>query len=304
MKKIMVFLMMILWLQELAWAAPLRVVTTTEDLAAIAREVGGSLVEVESLTRGSQDPHFLEARPSLMLKASRADLFIQVGLGLEAGWAPALLVGARNPKIQPGAAGFLDGSRHIEPLEVPVSPVDRSQGDVHPLGNPHYWLDPENGKLIAQTIAQGLSTYLPNQSSQISRNLKEFTEKLDGAIVRWNAKMKPYQGIKVVSYHNSWSYFARRFGLNVVGYVEPKPGIPPSPSHLNQLIALMKDEKVRLIIIEPYFSRSTPDLLSRETGAKVLVLPPSVDREKGVNTYFDLFDHLTRKIISALSEGT
>ncbi len=303
MKRIIVCLIAMLFMEGLAWAAPLRVVTTTEDLAAIAREVGGSLVKVESLTRGFQDPHFLEARPSLMLKASRADLFIQVGLDLEVGWAPALLVGARNPGIQPGSPGYLDVSRNIQPLEVSQTPVDRSQGDVHPLGNPHYWLDPENGKVIAQNIAQSLKAILPNQSPTIAQNQKDFVVNLDKAITRWKARMKPHEGTKVITYHKSWTYFAKRFGLEVVGYVEPKPGIPPSPAHINQLITLMKQERVKLIIIEPYFSRSIPDLLSRETGAKILVLPPSVGGAEGVKTYFDLFDYLTNQVATSLENG-
>lgn len=304
MNRIMVCLIAMLLINGPAWASPLRVVTTTEDLAAIARELGGPLVEVESLTRGLQDPHFLEARPSLMLKTSRANLFIQVGLGLEAGWAPALLVGARNPGIQPGTSGHLDASRDIKALEIPSGPVDRSQGDVHAFGNPHYWLDPENGRIISQNIARSLIGLLPDRSQIIDQNQKAFAHSLDVASIRWKTRMKPYEGAKVVTYHNSWTYFARRFGLDVVGYVEPKPGIPPSPAHINQLMTLMKQEKVRLIVMEPYFSRSIPELLSRETGAKVLVLPPSVGGAEGVKTYMDLFDHLIGRLIAVFSEGS
>ena len=304
MNRILIFFIAMLLINGTAWAAPLRVVTTTEDLAAIAREVGGPLVKVESLTRGSQDPHFLEARPSLMLKTSRASLFIQVGLGLEAGWAPALLVGARNPGIQPGAAGYLDASRNIEPSNIPSTRVDRSQGDVHPFGNPHYWLDPENGKIISENIARRLTALLPDHAHVMNQNQKEFVHSLDEAITRWKILMKPYEGFKVVTYHNSWTYFARRFALDVVGYVEPKPGIPPSPAHINQLMTLIKQEKVSLIIMEPYFSRSIPDLLSRESGAKVLVLPPSVGGVDGVNTYVDLFEYLIGRLTTAFSEGS
>lgn len=303
MKQLIFFLITIFLIKGLAWAAPLRVVTTTEDLAAIAREVGGPLVEVESLARGTQDPHFLEARPSLMLKASRANLFIEVGAELEIGWAPPLLIGARNPAIQPGAPGFLDVSNNIDLLEVPTGRVDRSQGDVHALGNPHYQLDPENGKMIAQSIAKKLVILLPNQSETISQNLKEFNHRLDEAIIRWKAQMKPYEGTKVVTYHKSWSYLAKRFGLNVIDYVEDKPGIPPSPSHINQLIAVMKQEKPKLIIMEPWFSHSIPDLLTRETGVKVLVLPPSVGGIEGVKTYFDIFNYLIGQLTVALSQG-
>jgi zinc/manganese transport system substrate-binding protein len=302
MKTILICLLGVVLLEGTALAAPLHVVTTTEDLAAIAREVGSPLVEVESLTRGTQDPHFLEARPSMILKVSRADLFIEIGAELEIGWAPPLLIGARNPAIQPGAPGFLDVSNNVELLEVPTGGVDRSQGDVHPLGNPHYQLDPENGKAIAQSIAKKLTALLPDQSEKINQNLKEFYRRLDDAITRWKNQMKPYEGTKVVTYHKSWSYFTKRFGLNVIDYVEDKPGIPPSPTHINQLIAAMKQEKPKLIIMEPWFSHSIPDLLTRETGAKIVVLPPSVGGVEGVKTYFDLFDHLISQLTKALSE--
>jgi ABC-type Zn uptake system ZnuABC Zn-binding protein ZnuA len=304
MKRILICSLAVLFLKGMALAAPLRVVTTTEDLAAIAREVGGSLIEVESLTSGSQDPHFLEARPSMILKASRADLFVEVGAELEIGWAPPLLIGARNPAIQPGARGFLEVSNNIDLLEVPTGRVDRSQGDVHPLGNPHYQLDPENGKVIAQSIAKKLVALLPNQSEKINQNLQEFNHRLDEAITRWKAQMKPYEGTKVVTYHKSWSYLAKRFGLNVIDYVEDKPGIPPSPTHINQLIAIMKQENPKLIIMEPWFSRSIPDLLTRETGTKVLALPPSVGGIEGIKTYFDLFNYLVSQLTKALSEKT
>jgi ABC-type Zn uptake system ZnuABC Zn-binding protein ZnuA len=303
MKKFILCLIALSVFNGVAWAAPLRVVTTTEDLAAIAREIGGPWVKVESLTRGSQDPHFLEARPSFILKTSQADLFIQVGLDMEVGWAPALLVGARNPRIQSGALGFLDASRHIQALEIPLGAVDRSHGDIHLLGDPHYWLDPENGIIISKNMAQSLIALLPKQSQEIDQNQKEFTRKLNEAMAQWKTRMKPYEGVKVMTYHKSWAYFARHFGLDVVGYVEPKPGVPPSPTHIQQLITLIKKEKVRLIIMEPHFSRSTPDLLSRETGAKVVVLPQSVGGAQGVQTYFDLFDHLTGRLTKALSEG-
>ncbi|MEK6683583.1 MAG: metal ABC transporter substrate-binding protein [Nitrospirota bacterium] len=303
MKTILMVLFGVLFAFGSARAAPLRVVTTTEDLAAIVREIGGPLVEVESLARGSQDPHFLEARPSLMLKASRADLFVQVGLGLEAGWASSVLVGARNPAIQHGASGYLDASRGIQPLDVPSGPVDRSQGDVHPFGNPHYWLDPENGKIIARTIAERLAALRPESAGRIEENRKGFERRLDEAIAGWKKRMAPYEGTPVVTYHNSWAYFARRFGLRVVGYVEPKSGIPPSPAHIQQLIQHMKREKVKVIIIDPYFARSTPDLIARETGARVLVLPPSVGGVEGIRTYFDLFDYLIDQLTMALSKG-
>jgi ABC-type Zn uptake system ZnuABC Zn-binding protein ZnuA len=302
MKRLLSCLSALFILNGTAWAAPLRVVTTTEDLAAIAREVGGSLVQVESLTRGSQDPHFLEARPSMILKVSKADLFIQVGAELEIGWAPPLLIGARNPAVQPGAAGFLEVSNDIELLEIPTSKVDRSQGDVHSSGNPHYHLDPENWKAIAGAIAKKLTLLLPNQSDAIQKNLEGFDRRLNDAIARWKSRMKPHEGTKVITYHKSWSYFARRFELNVIGYVEDKPGIPPSPAHLNQLIATIKQEHPRVLMMEPWFSRAMPDLLSRETGITVVVLPPAVGSEEGMTTYIDLFDRAITRLTAALEE--
>ncbi len=284
-----------------AAGAPLKIVTTTEDLASIAREVGGSSVEVQSLTRGTQDPHHLEARPSLILKASNADLFIEMGAELEIGWAPALLVAARNPAIQPGAPGFLDTSAGIEMLEVPTGRVDRSEGDVHPMGNPHYHLDPENGRRITDAIAEKLAALRPAQAAQFDANRKAFVQRLDHAIARWTAAMQPYRGARIVTYHKSWSYFTHRFGLQVAGYVEPKPGIPPTPTHLQQLIPLMKQERVTLILMEPYFSHDVPDLLARETGAAVLVLPPSVGGAEGVTDYIGLFDYLVGRLSAALA---
>ncbi|MEW6324742.1 MAG: metal ABC transporter substrate-binding protein [Nitrospirota bacterium] len=302
MKTSILAMVSVLMFQGAAWAAPLRVVTTTEDLAAIAREVGGPSVQAESLAKGSQDPHFLEARPSLILKAARADLFVQAGMELEAGWVGPLLVSARNPAIQPGMPGYLDASQAITPLEVPSGPIDRSEGDVHPSGNPHYWLDPENGKLVASALADRFERLLPEQAAQIETQREDFVKRLDAAIARWKQSMAPYKGAKVVTYHRSWSYFARAFGLDVAGYMEPKPGIPPSPAHLNQLILLMKQQRIGLIIMEPYFSRSAPELLVRETGAQLLVLPPSVGAE-GVRTYLELFETLVDQLTTALGKG-
>jgi ABC-type Zn uptake system ZnuABC Zn-binding protein ZnuA len=303
MKKFVIAVVGWVAMQGLAWAEPLKIVTTTEDLAAIAREVGGSLVEVHSLTRGSQDPHHLEARPSLILKASYADLFIEVGADLEVGWVPVLLVAARNPAIQPGAPGFLDASGAIELLEVPVGQVNRSEGDVHPMGNPHYHLDPENGKRIAGEIAERLARLRPGEAAQFDANRTAFVGRLNDAIGRWTAALQPYRGARLVTYHKSWSYFAHRFGLQVAGYVEPKPGIPPSAAHLDQLMQLIKQQKVGVVLMEPYFSRSVPELLVRETGARLLVLPPSVGGAKGITTYIGLFDALVGELATALSTG-
>jgi ABC-type Zn uptake system ZnuABC Zn-binding protein ZnuA len=277
-----------------------KVVATTEDLAAIAKEVGGERVQVESLAKGVQDPHFLEAKPSLILKLSKADLFIQVGLDLEAGWVPSLLVGARNGKIQIGGPGFVDASRGITPLEVPTGPIDRSAGDIHLQGNPHYWLDPMNGKEIARNIGEGLKRIDPERAPFYDRNIADFSRRLDEAAARWEEKMKPFAGTKVITYHKSWPYFLKRFGLTATGYIEPKPSIPPSASHLNDLIELIQREQVKVILMEPYFSDQAPKFVAEKTGAKVVVLPPSVSVSTGIKDYFQLFDYLADTIAEAL----
>ncbi|MGB3942102.1 MAG: metal ABC transporter substrate-binding protein [Candidatus Manganitrophaceae bacterium] len=275
-------------------------VTTTEDLAAIAKEVGGDRVQVESLAKGTQDPHFLEAKPSLILKLSRADLFVQVGLDLEAGWVPALLVGARNGKIQRGEPGFVDASIGITLLEVPTGRIDRSAGDIHLQGNPHFWLDPMNGKQIARNIGEGLKRVDPERAPFYDRNIADFSRRLDEAAARWEEKMKPFAGTKVITYHKSWPYFLKRFGLTATGYIEPKPGIPPSASHLNDLIALIKQEQVKVILMEPYFSDQAPKFVAEKSGAKVIVLPPSVSIATGMKDYFQLFDSLVDTLAEAL----
>lgn len=281
-------------------AAAIKVVATTEDLAAIAKEVGGERVQVESLAKGVQDPHFLEAKPSLILKLSRADLFVQVGLDLEAGWVPSLLVGARNGKIQSGGPGFVDASRGITPLEVPTGPIDRSAGDIHLQGNPHYWLDPMNAKQIARNIGEGLKRIDPGGAGLYDRNIADFSSRLDEAVARWEEKMKPFAGAKVITYHKSWPYFLKRFGLAAIGYIEPKPGIPPSTLHLKELIELIRREQVKVIIMEPYFSDQAPKFVAEKTGAKVVILPPSVSVSTGIKDTFHLFDHLVNTLSEAL----
>ncbi len=272
-------------------AGKLNVVTSTTDLAALAQEVGGDRIEAESIARGYQDPHFVEAKPSFLLKLRRADLLVVVGLQLEIGWLPPLISQCGNPKIQVGAAGYLDASQFAEILEIPTTQVTRAMGDVHPLGNPHYWLDPENGRRIARGIEQKLSEMRPGDAAYFEQRFQSFSQRLTQAEQRWDREMKPFRGRKVVTYHRSWPNFAKRFGLEVVGYVEPRPGIPPSPQHTVELIQLMKRENVKVIAVEPYFDLKTPNAVARETGAQVLVLPPSVGGEKEITDYFKLFDY-------------
>jgi zinc/manganese transport system substrate-binding protein len=280
----------------------LNVMTAVEDLAAIAREVGGDRVTVESIARGYQDPHFVEAKPSFILKLQKADLLIVVGRELEIGWLPPLILQSRNAKIQPGAAGYLDASEHAKILEMPQGQITRAMGDVHPLGNPHYWMDPENGKIVAQEIAAKLSELRPGDKAYFNQRLTDFTTKLDAAEKRWLAMMAPYKGIKVVTYHRSFPNFADRFGLDIMGYVEPRPGIPPTPQHTLDLINEMKRQNVKIVLVEPYFDLKTPQAIGRETGAEVLVLPPSVGGVKEITDYFSLFDYDLNLLVNAIKK--
>ncbi|MGI9102595.1 MAG: metal ABC transporter substrate-binding protein [Terriglobales bacterium] len=274
-----------------AFAKKLNVVTSTTDLGALAQEVGGDKINVDSIARGYQDPHFVEAKPSFLLKLRNADLLISVGLQLEIGWLPPLITQSGNPRVQVGANGYLDASQFAEILEKPTGVVTRAMGDVHPLGNPHYWLDPDNGRRVAKGIADKLGELDPQDSAYFQKRFQDFNQRLAAAEKNWNAQMQPYRGRKVISYHNSWSNFARHFGLDVAGYIEPRPGIPPTPQHTLEIINLMKRENVKIELIEPYFDLKTPNSIARETGGKVLVLLPSVGGEKGVDTYFKLFDY-------------
>ena len=280
----------------------LTVVTTTEDLAAIAREVGGDHITVDSIARGYQDPHFVEAKPSFILKLQKADLLVLVGRDLEIGWLPPLIQQSRNSKVQVGADGYLDASLQARILEIPQGQVTRAEGDVHPLGNPHYWLDPENGKIIAREIFDKFVRFRPNDRAYFEQRLNDFVSRLNEAGKRWVTLMAPYKGTKVVTYHRSYSNFAERFGLSVVGYVEPKPGIPPTPQHTLDLINDMKRGNVKIVLVEPYFDLKTPNSIGRETGAEVLVMPPSVGGVKDVPDYFKLFDYDLALLTNAIKK--
>jgi ABC-type Zn uptake system ZnuABC Zn-binding protein ZnuA len=286
-----------------AWAADkLTVVTTTEDLAAIAREVGGDRVTVDAIARGYQDPHFVEAKPSFILKLQKADLLVVVGRELEIGWLPPLIQQSRNARVQPGADGYLDASLTAKILEIPQGQITRAMGDVHPQGNPHYWLDPENGKRIAREVADKLSSMRPNDRGYFESRLTDFSTRLGEGEKRWIALMAPFKGAKVVTYHRSFPNFAERFGLDIVGYVEPRPGIPPTPQHTVDLIAEMKRQHVTLLLVEPYFDLKTPEAIGRATGAKVLVMPPSVGGVKEVTNYIGLFDYDINLLVNALKQ--
>jgi len=277
----------------------IQVMTATSDLASLAQEVGGDKINVESIARGYQDPHFVEAKPSFLLKLRKADLLIVVGLELEIGWLPPLITQSTNPKIQVGAPGYFDASRFAKILEIPTGNVTRAEGDVHPQGNPHYWLDPDNGLRIAKAIADKFSEMRPNDASYFAARYADFEKRVKAADQNWQAQMKPYAGRKVVTYHRSWPNFAEHFHLDVVGYVEPRPGIPPSPQHTVELIGQMKRDNVKVICVEPYFDLKTPNAVARETGAQVVVLAPSVGGEKEITDYFKLFDYDIAKLKQA-----
>ena len=283
--------LLILLLPAASEAKKLNVVTATTDMAALAQEVGGDRISVESIARGYQDPHFVEAKPSFLLKLRQADLLIIVGLQLEIGWLPPLITQSGNPRIQVSAPGYLDAAQFAEILEIPTGPVTRAMGDVHPLGNPHYWLDPDNGRRVARGIAGKLGELDPADSSYFQQRFQDFDKRLGAAQQKWDAEMAPFHGRKVVTYHNSLTNFAKHFNLDVIGYVEPRPGIPPTPSHTIELIGLMKRENCKLVLVEPYFDLKTPNSIGSATGAKVLVYLPSVGGEKQVTNYFELFDY-------------
>jgi len=281
-------------------AAQLKVVTSTTDLHDIAKSVGGNKIAATHIGEGYQDPHFIEAKPSFVLQLRNADVWAFVGLDLEIGWMPLLLQGSRNPKLQPGQPGYVDASRVIPVLDMARGNVDRSQGDVHPLGNPHYWLDPENGRKIATLFRETFSRLDAKNASVYEANEKVFTQRLDAAERTWQPDLAKIKGQPVVAWHTSWRYFAEYNGMNIVGFMEPKPGVPPSPSHLAGLIQTMKQTGAKVIVMEPFYDRKTADFVASKTGAKVLVLPPSVGGAKGLDDYIQLMTNDIRLLAAAL----
>lgn len=300
MKRLLTFTLLFIAFSSLA-QAKLRVVTTSSDLASIAREIGGDRIIVTSIAKGYQDPHFVEAKPSFLLLLRNADLLIAVGLDLEIGWLPPLLDQSRNNKIRPGSPGYLDVSAGVEILDRPSGPLNRSMGDIHALGNPHYWLDPANTIRMAIQIQRRLAELQPEDAAFFASRLEDFKRRMNEANKRWTALLAPFRGTKIVTYHNSWPNFTRRYGLNVIDYVEPKPGVPPSPSHTLRLINLMKKEKVKVILVEPYFDLKTPNSIAQRAGAKVLVMYPSVGGTPQLTDYFKLFDRNVNELVKALS---
>jgi zinc/manganese transport system substrate-binding protein len=283
-----------------ASAEPLKVVTTIETLADLARRVGGDRVSVVSLSHGYQDPHFVEAKPSLMVMLNQADLLIDVGLDLEIGWLPPLVTGSRNEKIQPGQPGHLDASTFIDVLDVPTVKVTRAMGDIHPLGNPHYWIPPVNAVKIARGIVDRMKQLRPQDGAEFDAGFKKFLDELKTRAPAWDRAAKPLAGLKVVTYHRSWSYVEQWLKLDEVGEIENKPGIPPSPSHLAELIATMRSAKARAILVEDYYNRAIAEDVGEKTGAKVLSMPSDVGAKPELKSYFDLVDTVLRNLSTAL----
>jgi zinc/manganese transport system substrate-binding protein len=281
-------------------SAKIRIVSTLQDFASIADAIGGDDVETEALAKGYQDPHFVDAKPSFVLKLSRADLLIAAGLELEIGYLPPLIDQSRNGKIHKGSPGYLDVSVGCDILQKPSTFVTRAMGDVHPYGNPHYWTDPDNGRVIAEEIAAKLTELDPEHAADYARNLEAFKTKLAAKDKEWMAMMAPYAGAKLVTFHDSWPNFAKHFHLDIVGHVEPKPGIPPTPSHTLEIINLIKADHVRAIMVEPYFDLKTPNYIAKQTGATVIQAYPSVGGEPEIKDYFDLFDVDLADLIKAL----
>ena len=287
-----------------AGAQVLKVVTTTSDLGSLAQDVGGDKVKVVALAKGYQDPHFVDPKPSFILEVSRADLLIVIGRELEIGWLPPLINNSRNAKVQPGGNGYLDASANVKILEIPTGQITRAMGDVHPSGNPHYWLEPDNGRRIAQAIRDKLSELAPANKAYFAQRYTDFDKRLTDAQKRWEATMAPYKGTKTVTYHRSWPNFMEHFGLDVIGYVEPKPGVPPSPTHTLELIAEMKRQGSKVIVVEPYFDLKTAQSIATQLDGKVLVLAPSAGGVKEAADYLGLFEYNVNLLASTLKQIT
>jgi zinc/manganese transport system substrate-binding protein len=282
--------------------AKLNVVATTPDLGSIAQAIGGQEIELTTMARPTEDPHFVDAKPSFIVKLNRADVLIHGGAELEAGWLRPLLDGARNAKIVSAAKGNVRCCDGVKMLEVPTE-LDRSKGDIHAAGNPHFLVDPLNAKIVAEHIADAFAELDSGQAGLYRANLKKFNDELEARLAGWQKKLEPFKGRHVVAYHNSWPYFASRFGLKIELFLEPKPGIPPSPAHLASVIAKMKEEHARVIIVDPYLNRKTAETVARSTGATVVDVAQFPGGIKGTESgYLALMDYLVNAVAKALAE--
>lgn len=280
--------------------AKLNVVATLPDFGSIAEMIGGDKVKVTTIARGTEDAHFVDARPSFVRVLNQAQVLIEGGADLEIGWLPPLVNSARNERILADAPGHLVLGRYINLLERPTGPVDRSMGDIHPYGNPHYWLDPLNGKIIAEHIAETFSNIDPKNAALYQANLKTFNARIDSKLPEWEQRLAPYKGTKVITYHKSFEYFAQRFGLVIFGQLEPKPGIEPTPVHMNQLVQSAQTQNVKLVMIEPFRPRRNAENVAQTLGIKLLIIPEKTGGAPEAKDYFSLFDYLVNKIAEAL----
>jgi zinc/manganese transport system substrate-binding protein len=304
MKRMLVWLIVALVALMLAIAPgaarKLRVVATTNDLKWAVEQIGGKNVEVVALMHPLQNPHTVQPRPSFIVQLNRADLLVRIGLDYEETWLPPLVEESRNPKIRRSGVGDVDASIGIPLLEIPQSRVTREQGEVHIFGNPHYWLDPENMKIIARNIANGLRRIDPANADEYERNLRRLERLMDDLLDETLKLAAPLRGEKFVAYHTTWSYLANRYGFRIIGYLEPKPGIPPSASHLADLIVRMRQEKVKVILKEPFYENRIPNMVAQRTGAKVVEICPTVGGEPDTETYPKLLRHILTKLVNAV----
>ena len=280
--------------------AQLKVVTSTTDLYDIAKAVGGSRITATHIGEGYQDPHFIEAKPSFVLQLRKADVWAFVGLDLEIGWMPLLLDGARNPRVRPGGSGYVDVSKAMPVMDVPQGNVDRSMGDVHPLGNPHYWLDPENGRRIARLFRDKFTQLDRAHAAEYDRNERAFEARLNAAEKAWQPQLAQIRGKSIIAYHTSWRYFAAYTGAKIVAFMEPKPGVPPSPSHVFEVIRDAKQAGAKVVVQEPFYERKMSDLVAKQLGGTVLVIPPSVGGVKGATDYITLMKSDIEALANAL----
>jgi len=278
----------------------LKIVTTTTSFADIAKNIGGDKVSVKSLTRGNQDLHAIEPRPSMVMDVKSADILIVVGMDLDM-WVKSLADSARNPRVMIGSKGYVDASVNIPKLNIPAK-VDASMGDIHIYGNPHYWLSPENGRIISKTIFDKMAEAQPSNAGFFRDNYKRYIEKLNLSINKWKELLKPYEGVKIVTYHDSWPYFAKEFGLSVEGFIEPKPGISPSPSHVLSLEAKIKSAGIKLIFVEPIYDLRAAEKISKDTGVGYAVVASSVGAVNGTDSYLEMFDYNVQKMVEVLSK--
>jgi ABC-type Zn uptake system ZnuABC Zn-binding protein ZnuA len=280
-------------------SAQLRVVATTPDLASIAREIGGDKVNVVALAKPTEDPHYVDAKPSHIVTLNRADALIEGGAELELGWLPPLLENSRNSKISAGAPGRIVASEGVKMLEIPTS-FDRSKGDVHSLGNPHFMIDPVTVRIIARNIASHFSRIDPKSAATYNGNLARFNAKLDAKYADWQKQLAPYRGAAIVTYHKDFVYLAQRFGLNIVDELEPKPGIAPSPAHLAQVIGKMRSANAKVILVQPFQNRKTAETVARQTGATVLDVPQQPGAVPNTPSYFDMMDNIVKTLAGGL----